>query len=162
MSVLVENKEKYGALADYIQMKNSRTDGYFSFLTHDEKMEMEHLKHQLKDFDEYEHTENRINCFVDRLYIANQLAWYYNYGDWYNQENGDGHDKTKGPIDRLEKNDVKNGMSMNTKRALKLLNSVSYNIYTNGGNSFLSKKDSEKLDRMIEQLKSEIIRDMGE
>ena len=50
------------------------------------------------------------------------------------------------------------GQPVSLHRLLDLLGSLSYNLVTNGGNSFLGQKDQEKLDRLIAKIQRELIR----
>ncbi len=82
---------------------------------------------------------------VDRLYIANQLAYDYSY------------DIPKIEIRRLEQKDIDAAPVIKGVKLLSELKSLRYNLYSNGGHSFVSKKDAEKLDILIIALMDEAI-----
>lgn len=83
---------------------------------------------------------DRISCFVERCYIANRLAFQIQYNE-----------SNKIEIKRLEKEDL-NGRVLTEKELFRVLDSLSYNVFTNAGRSFLSKGDLEKINRIIETI----------
>lgn len=151
MSVMVIAKEAYGRIADYfIQKATYGGDIHIESLTYEEYGDIRGMDIAKRD----EHIKNVLGCWVDRLYISNQLAYYYMYE----------RDKKKFQIDidRLEVEDIKGGVFVKAKDILKDLNSIRYNLMTNGGNSFAGPKDAERLDRAIDQLQGKIIADLEE
>lgn len=92
---------------------------------------------------------NEILCFVERLYIANRLAYYYQYP--YECQNN------KIEIERLNEDFYKQGNILQDKELLRLLRLIHYNLYTNNGRIFLGKEDEERLERIITRLKDKII-----
>jgi hypothetical protein len=86
-----------------------------------------------------------IEPFVFRLYIANQLAEEYTY---LKPE----HTNIVVPII-----DFPTGSPLPLPALLATLESLAYNIITNGGNTFLGVKDDEKLDRIIDRLRRELL-----
>ena len=78
--------------------------------------------------------ENEILCFVERLYLANRMAYYYQYAD----ECEDGVIQ----IRRLEEHELHG-------KLLSLLRSIHYNLYTNAGRCFLGREDMERLERLM-------------
>ena len=96
--------------------------------------------------DEESFTQDLIEPFVYRLYIANVLAEQYTYLS-------EGQEAISVPLI-----DFAAGQPVSLHRLLDLLGSLSYNLVTNGGNSFLGQKDQEKLDRLIAKIQRELIR----
>jgi hypothetical protein len=81
--------------------------------------------------------DNEIRCFVERLYIANALAFAYMYGE------------KPIIIERLTEENLE-GSLIEVVEFIKTLRTLRYNLYTNAGNSFLSEKDMKKLNFLIE------------
>lgn len=96
-------------------------------------------------------TENEILCFVERLYLANRMAYYYQYGD--ECEDGVIH------IRRLEEYEL-HGKLLPFREILFLLRSIHYNLYTNAGRCFLGREDMERLERLINACKEALIYNM--
>ena len=142
MSVLILKPNEYLGIAESFKHGELR-DYFFSSL---EKMEaeywVEHAKISLWDF-----TDNAISTWVDRLYIANQLAFFYSY------------DKSI-QLERLKESDW--GLPLTSRVLLEKLASVRYNVITNGGNCFVSEKDMDRLERLIEIVKDIRMRELEE
>jgi len=89
---------------------------------------------------DYEKTlENFIKCWAERLYIANQLAYYYQYPD-----------ETDGKtivIKRMEEKDFKQA-PLTLREFESLLSQIEYNLYTNNGRIFLGEEDQERIERL--------------
>jgi hypothetical protein len=83
--------------------------------------------------------------FVNRLSIANQAAYIYQYPD---------EDKTITLLDIKDKSELR---PYNYPELLKELKSLRYNLYTNSGRVFLGEEDMQRLDRLIEKVQSLII-----
>ena len=96
-------------------------------------------------------TENEILCFVERLYLANRMAYYYQYAD--ECEDGVIH------IRRLEEHEL-HGKLLSFRELLFLLRSIHYNLYTNVGRSFLGSEDMDRLERLMEACKEALIYNM--
>lgn len=92
--------------------------------------------------------ENEIMCFVERLYLANRMAYYYQYAD--ECEDGVIH------IRRLEEHEL-HGRLLSFRELLFLLRSIHYNLYTNAGRCFLGSEDMERLERLMEACKEALI-----
>ena len=86
-----------------------------------------------------------IDPFVYRLYLANAMAERYTYMEANQQEF------------RIPLIDLPKSKPASVRELLKILDCLSYNLITNGGNTFLGVKDDEKLRDIIEQVKSELI-----
>lgn len=82
---------------------------------------------------------HRIACFVERLYIGNQLAHALSYPAKFIM------------IKRLEEKELEGAMLSNAQlfKTLKLLR---YNVRSNGGKIMISQEDSEKLNGYIHYL----------
>ena len=89
-----------------------------------------------------EKLRHKINCFCERLYIANALAYQYGYGE-------------KISVERLEEKDLE-GSLIQMKALSEKLRSLRYNIFTNSGHSFLSEDDAKKLDRLIQMIRDNL------
>ena len=96
--------------------------------------------------DEESFTQDLIEPFAYRLYIANVLAEQYTYLR-------EGQDAITVPLI-----DFPAGQPVPLRKLLDILGSLSYNLVTNGGNSFLGRKDQEKLDWLIAKIQRELIR----
>ena len=88
--------------------------------------------------------DKKILCFVERLYIANTLAFDYQYSEM-----------EEITIKRLERNDLDGSLIINTVLLLNL-RSIKYNLYTNNGHCFTNETDMKKLDRLVETLENSI------
>ena len=84
-----------------------------------------------------------------RLYIANVLA------EQYTTFVKDNRPSTVPVIE------FPTALPVSLHKLLEILGSLSYNLVTNGGNSFLGRKDQEKLDRLIATIQRELIRQPG-
>ncbi|HDH99837.1 MAG TPA: hypothetical protein ENF74_02470 [Firmicutes bacterium] len=93
-----------------------------------------------------------IYCFVERLYIANRLAYEYQYG---NNETI--------TIPRMKETEFV-AFPYTIKEFIEVLSSIRYNLYTNNDRCFLGQEDMERVDRLlntarrlyIEQLEEEL------
>lgn len=90
----------------------------------------------------YPPTESQLDkaifCWVERLYVANALAFEYQYGD-----------SEQITIKRLTEKDLE-GQLLSYEQILKQLRSLRYNLYTNAGRSFLGADDMAKLSALIQ------------
>jgi hypothetical protein len=92
--------------------------------------------------------------FVNRLSIANQAAYIYQYPD---------EDKKITLLDIKDKSELRPYnypellKEFNYPELLKELKSLRYNLYTNSGRVFLGEEDMQRLDRLIEKVQSLII-----
>lgn len=93
-----------------------------------------------------EDLENKVHCWVERLYIANALAYQYNYSREFPELK----------IPRLEEKDLNGSLIPTNKELLKQLESLKYNLFTNAGNCFLSEEDMDKLDRMTSLIRQNL------
>lgn len=85
-----------------------------------------------------------VRCWCDRLYIANQLASDYSYSEEIS-------------VRRLQEEDFQ-VQPLTDRKLYSQLCSLRYNILTNGGNTFLGRKDHDMLDHQIDFLAYKLIR----
>lgn len=97
-----------------------------------------------------EQTKISILAFVERLYIANNLAFSIQYPD-----------SDTITIERLTEKDLQ-GALMHDHQFLETLESIHYNLYTNEGRCFLGREDEERLERYINHVKDRILRSITE
>jgi hypothetical protein len=141
MSVIKFNLEVFAAIASTIKYFGNIRDHFLSL------KEIGVLA-QLKAYPLSEEALNRkILCWVERLYIANSLAFDYNC-------NSGAQEKIEVP--RLSAKSLE-GHLLGARGFLKQLRGIRYNLYTNAGHCFLGEEDMEKLERLIDY-----IRDMTE
>lgn len=88
--------------------------------------------------------DRAILCWVERLYIANSLAYALQYPE--------GDTIT---IPRLKEKDLEGSLISNQQLYI-LLRSLRYNLFTNSGRSFCSQDDMEKLTGYINRLMEEL------
>lgn len=144
MSVFVFDRKEIAETGETIRTNQNLRN---VFLNPTERLERE-LYHcragkDLADLD------NAIKCFVDRLYIANQLAYYYQYPD-----EGEGD---KMSIKRLDEGDFRDVMPLRMRGFVDKAKLLRYNLFTNNGRSFLGREDVERFDRLIDHAKEIII-----
>jgi len=110
------------------------------FFDHTENLKRQLYANIIKDQQRY--LSAGIVSFLDRLYIANQCAYIYEYED---------ADRT---ISRLV---VTRVLPYSLSDFIKEAESLRYNLYTNSGRVFLGEEDLDRLDRMIDAAKDLII-----
>jgi len=86
--------------------------------------------------------QDTIGAWTNRLYVSNQIAYIFTYS------HRDDCDKT---INQMDRSDWKNGMDLlkNPVRFYRMLESVRYNLISNGGQIMLSGQDMERLNDLI-------------
>ena len=145
MSVFVLNKTDFDKIYSYLMTHRELIDsneyfGYLSrmFSTNPEKIDdlMTHA----------------VGTFVDRMYMANQMAYYYSYSHHY-------PDNEPFPIDRLCESDLHGISYVTTKQVVDIITTLDYNLFSNAGHAFLGRKDHDQLDLLISALKSKLIHD---
>jgi ribosomal protein L27 len=82
--------------------------------------------------------DKAILCWVERLYIANALAFEYQYGD-----------SEIISIKRLAEKDLE-GQLLRRGEILEKLRGLRYNVFTNAGRTFLGEDDMAKLSALIQ------------
>lgn len=146
MSVIIYRAQDIGALVGYVLMENKYKEAFE--ITRDK-------------FDNYiykvgeEAKDNRIFCFFNRLFIANQLAGFITY-------KSDCKEDGSFTIHQLQDEDIKGlkfeNTFLNGPRSLNsVLRSLRYNIISNGGRSFFDSEDTERLENLINFTANEII-----
>lgn len=146
MSVFTLSPAEFGAIADTLRlMKDSLCRPIFP-LSMAERWEHEVLVEPHERIDEEAFTLSLIRPFVFRLYLANALAERYTY--WK-----DGTTAFTIPLFELPR-----GKILPPRELLRALESLSYNLVTNGGNMFLGVTDAAKLDQVLSAVRDTIIR----
>ena len=147
MAVIKYESQDFGALAWAIIANNN----------HREAIKIVRDKYETMLFKmNSEDEDNRIKSFFDRVYIANQLAYYISYQDECSK---DGSFK----IERLQDEDIApytkaRNKQLNSSRAIyNFLTSIRYNIISQAGRSFLDEQDSERLENLIQHFAISII-----
>lgn len=146
MSVYVLPPSAFASLVATLRVARDRFQGSLFPLSLEEKYEYHTLVAPTLHKDEKSFTQDLIEPFVYRLYIANVLAEQYTYLR-------DGQEAITVPLI-----DLPAGQPVPLHKLLDILGSLSYNLVTNGGNSFLGRKDQKKLDRLIAAIQRELIR----
>lgn len=147
MSVIKFESKDIGALAWSIIANNTYRDAIEIIR---DKYETHIFKMNSEDEDK------RIKCFFDRVYLANQLAYYTSYQDECAKDGSF-------TLPRLQDGDIApftqiRGRSLNSPRAIySELTSIRYNIISQAGRSFLDEQDSERLDNLINHMAGLII-----
>jgi len=129
MSVRLHDKEEFIRVAQTIRSDHNLREFFFTIEDFAFRRSFG-LNPDPKPYDIY--------AFVERLYIANRLAYSYQYGD-----------DDPITIPRLKKEDFA-GMPYRAKEFIEILNSIRYNLYTNNGQCFLGQEDMERIDRLLD------------
>lgn len=146
MSVFVHEVPTYGGIAAAIL--NDRYTTYESFYrsvyTYNDDR---YLKSLISDnWERDDAAEDHIHYWMNRLYWANQLAYMLTYGD----------------ADRTIR-DLPEGyhkvIPMGLKQLYAQLQSIQYNLVSNGGRVMFGKDDMERLENLIASVARRIIRD---
>lgn len=145
MSVFVLSPEEFGSIAATIRLTTDSFRRPILPLSWAERWEFAALVGPNKKEDEDAYRRSLIDPFVFRLYLANVMAEQYTYAK----------DHTKEFVIPLF--ELKPGKILSLPKLLRTLESLRYNIVTNGGNTFLGVKDDEKLHDLIEAIKTELI-----
>ena len=147
MSVFVLLPEEFGSIAATIRLTTDSFRRSIFPLSMQERWEYAALVGPTKMEDEDEYTRSLIRPFVFRLYLANAMSERYTYMKDHT---------TEFVIPLFE---LPPGKILSLPKLLRTLESLSYNIVTNGGNTFLGVKDDKKLHDLIERCKSKLIPD---
>ncbi len=130
MSVYVLNKTEYQSIFNMIMRLNNERN----LLPSHERYDCEQLAKSNKEWNVEMLTTEKIKALVDRMYFANQMAYFYQYRE----------DEFKFDFSLFEELKF-NIMNYNLKKGLKALKSCNYNMITNAGRSFFSKEDNDWL-----------------
>ena len=145
MSVFVLSRDEFGAIAATLRVSRDSFRRPIFPLSMAERWEFKALVEASEKLDEEGFTLSLIEPFVFRLYLANAMSQCYTY--WK-----DGTAEFVLPLFELPR-----GKVLTLRELLKTLDSLSYNIVTNGGNTFLGVKDDEKLRDLTDRIKTELI-----
>jgi hypothetical protein len=147
MSVFVLSPEEFGAIAATLRVSRDSFRRPIFPLSMAERWEYEVLVKPHEKQSEEQYTLSLIKPFVFRLYLANAMSERYTYMK-------DGTAEFVIPVIGLPP-----GKVLPLRELLRTLESLSYNIVTNGGNTFLGTKDDEKLRKLVENIKTKLIGD---
>ena len=145
MSVFVLLPEEFGAIAATLRVSRDSFRRPIFPLSMAERWEYEVLMKPYDKQSEEKYTQSLIIPFVFRLYLANAMSERYTYMK-------DGTTAFTLPVFELPP-----GKILPLRELLRTLDSLSYNIVTNGGNTFLGVKDDEKLRDVRDRIKSVLI-----
>ena len=145
MSVFVLSPAEFGAIAATLRISRDSFRRPIFPLSMAERWEYEALVKPYDKKSEEEFTLSLIVPFVFRLYLANSMSYSYTY-----MKDG----TTEFTIPVLE---VPPGKVLPLRELLRTLDSLSYNIVTNGGNTFLGVKDDEKLRDVRDRIRTKLI-----
>lgn len=150
MSVIGFSNKEMGELTEAVISLNNRSGamGYWWKFVSDQ--EIQEIQKYNPEKDQQDIAENKIACWMDRLYIGNQLAYIYTY-DYDGQE-----------IDRLQSENIGAYTTWSDLKILEKLESLKYNLYSNSGHIFVGPEDLEKLESLLTSLRQKIIRGMKE
>jgi hypothetical protein len=144
MSVCVLTASEYGSIAATLRTGRTSLREPLFPLSVAERFEYQVFKEYHKQSED-EYRLALVDPFVFRLFIANQIAEEYTYMK-------PGHKNLVVPIIEFPASP-----RLSLRALLEKLDAVSYNVITNGGNSFLGQKDAEKLDQIISIVQRELI-----
>lgn len=145
MSVYVLPSSAFASIIATLRVARDSMHSPIFPLSLEEKLDFHTLAAPILQKDEESFRQDLIEPFVCRLYIANALAEQYTY------LRDEQHLLTVPLID------LPAAQPLPLRELLDLLRSLSYNVVTNGGNSFLGRKDQEKLDRLIAVIQRELV-----
>lgn len=142
MSIYIINTEELSKLYSMIVSMNNERSLF-------DRAEIINFKEYLK-FDKKNNLETMIiddiTYFMNRLHISNKLAYAMTYNE-----------------STIEFKDLELRLSplfANSKIALSILQSLKYNLLSNGGNSFVSQKDMEFLERIEYRLLNKLVKNI--
>ncbi len=145
MSVFVLSPAEFGAVAATLRTARDGLGHPLLPVSFAERWEHKTLVEPLHKQPEEDYALSLIDPFVYRLYLANVMAERYTYMKG-------GQEAITIPLIDLPK-----GRPTSLHELRKTLDSLSSNLVTNGGNTFLGVKDDEKLRELIEKVKTELI-----
>lgn len=135
MSVLQIDESEYGRILKTLIFDRSGLDLISrSVFTYNDENHIMRLNGWNSDIDEV--SETHIGEWVERLYIANQLAFITQY-------------RERTQIDFLPDEISTGKMPMSMRELYKSLSSIQYNLFNNAGRCFLSGDDMERLTNLI-------------
>jgi len=149
MSVYVLPPSAFASVVATLRVSRDSIHRFLFPLSMEERYEYHALVAPTLHKDEETFTQGLIEPFVYRLYIANVLAEQYTYLR-------EGQKALTVPVIEFP-----TALPVALHKLLEILGALSYNLVTNGGNSFLGRKDQEKFDRLIAAIQRELIRQPG-
>jgi hypothetical protein len=136
LSVIKFSVEEFADIASTIKYDTVLRDHFYSLK---EIGELARLKM-------YPPTEAQLDkaifCWVERLYIANALAFDYQYGDL-----------DPITIKRLTEKDLE-GQLLSRREIFEKLRGLRYTVFTNAGRTFLGEDDMAKLSALIQPIQN--------
>ena len=145
MSVFVLSPAEFGAIEATLRVSRDSFRCPIFPLSMAERWEYEVIVKRYDKQTEEQYTLSLIKPFVFRLYLANAMSERYTYMK-------DGTTAFTIPIFELPP-----GKILPIRELLRTLDSLSYNIVTNGGNTFLGVKDDEKFRNVRDRIRSKLI-----
>ena len=130
MSVLISSHEEIGQLCDYLQKYAERKSYIYLRMGDDLPL------------------HDNIRWFMDRLWSANQFAYYFTYGEAEIQTF---------TYERLKSDKIQNGHRLSSQEFLNKFSMLIYNTVTNCGRSFVSYEDQARADNIKSVIKDDII-----
>ncbi len=143
MSVIILSPRELGNIATSLRVARGHFGQPIFPLSPEERLDYQLLRSGCEQSLE-EYTRSLVNPFVYRLYLANALAEAYTYM------------QSEDEAISLPLIDIPDGIPLSLLGLLKSLSKLSYNIITNGGNSFLGTKDGTKLDTIMGNLQRDL------
>jgi hypothetical protein len=145
MSVYVLTAEDFGSLVTTLRTARTGLGKPLLPVTVKDRLDYQSLVAPLgkEGWDDY--VLSLVEPFLFRCYIANQLAEEYTYLRA-------GHKNIVVPVIDFPK-----GKLLSLRELLRRLDALSYNVVTKGGNTFLGKRDEERLERLIARIHRELI-----
>ena len=146
MSVIRFDGQFIGKLCKTVMMNNPLKE---AFRTYDDYFTIQ----QYYDNDKNKFYDSHIPSFFNRLYIANQAVSILQYGQ---------HKDEPREIELLTDEECESsGYFGDFKEFLKELNSLQYNLISNGGNGFTQEKDVDALQRIVDAVKDILLGQKG-
>lgn len=145
MSVFVLSPAEFGAIAATLHTARDSLRNPLFPLSAEQELDFFVLHQHRSDDREAEYRDSLIDPFVYRLYLANVMAEQYTYSK---------QDQKQFSLPLI---DIPKCSPVGLRELLKILRSLSYNIVTNGGNTFLGIKDDKKLRDVITAVKTTLV-----
>lgn len=147
MSVYVLTEEEYGrVIATLVSDCRYRQELEWAIIGPAEKHVLEKY-HFPEGYQEAK--EHMIGCFVERLFLANQMAFIYSYRD-------------EDPGLRFLPDGIENKLPYSYAELNRVLGDIRYNILSNGGHCFLSAGDAMTLKNLALSVCQRLIRERDE
>ena len=141
MSVIRFSKDEVADI--YQELETAPRTSEFAFINSGEDW------YKIKEYykgDEDEYWKSKLGHFLQRAFIANQIAYILQYRH---------HDDINMKIEVMESEDFDKGHMIGRREALSRLQSLSYNLYTNDGNSCVSEPDEKLLSNIVHRIQGQ-------